>query len=83
MRQRPPDETTAPTPLIDRWYWSGFDAAAVRYDSIGPFSSRENAAEDAGDCCVSAPIIDARPVPDYQRERAQVGGESVYERVRR
>lgn len=29
------------------------------------------------------PVVDSLPLPDYQRERAPVAGESVYERVRR
>lgn len=29
------------------------------------------------------PVVDDLPLPDYQRERAPVGGESVYDRVRR
>lgn len=34
------------------WYWSGNDAYGLEYRNVGPFSSRENAVQDADDCGV-------------------------------
>lgn len=32
---------------------------------------------------LARPVVEEFPLPDYQRERAPVAGENVYERVRR